>query len=274
MAALQTNVKELVYKLQQEGKSYSNYQLERQFERKWNEWMSSIATNSRQLKEYPSDGEIEEQIVKILRRQLNSQDELLIQKLRFKPLHKRSCSLQLLINIDTHLTSTKWWFQSLDNNDIVQAKQLTEKCFTSARDRLNTIKMQSRPFTVNFACNVLKDLFKTIDDVMNSKMKREFEFKPEYKVDVAIAICARASDVFKHTTRKFKDNNPIVKLNEIKYIFLNMFKDLYKGLNRSTTEAKVGGDAMVSKDNANSTFMFIIVPFIIIAIAIVWLYIT
>ena len=274
---LQDHVKSLVHEIQQEGKCYSDYQLECQFEGHWKEWMNSFTPNSGQLIEYPSDSEIEDEIVKILRQQLLVHDVMLVQKLVTKTLNERSCSLQFLIDKDVHLTSTRWMgFGSLGNDDTVVANQLTEECLTSARSRLNSIKIEIKPFTSKFAYEVIKSLFKSIDDVMRSKKKSGFEFKPEYKVDVAIAMCACASSVFKQTTRKVRDNNPVIKLNKIKGVFLNMFKELYKDINRSDPTPKVNGtgEQKIHKDKAYTVNLFIIMPIIFILIAIAWLYIS
>ena len=219
--------------------------------------------------EYPSDGEIEEEIVRILRQQLAGHDILIVSKLLTKSLNERSCSLELLINKDVHLMSTRWlaFFRPLGSDDIALAKQLTEECLTSARGYLDAIKL---PFTSSFACRVLKNLFKIID--MNTK-NSGFEFKPEYRVDMAITICAYASHVFKQTTKTHRDNNP---LNKIKIIFLNTFKDLYKTVNRSggvVTKVSNAAEQKVHKDEADTTYLFIIASIIIVVIAIAYLYI-
>ena len=269
---LQVLVKELVNKLQQEGKSYNDVELERQFENSWKEWMNTFTRYKEQVMEYPSDDKIEEGIIRILRQHLSDHDSLIVSKLLTKPLNERNCSLQLPIDKDVHLTSTRWWgFRSLGSDDIALAKQLTEQCLTSARACLDAIKLESKPFTSSLA---LQNLFKIIDTGMGTK-NSGFEFKPEYKVDMAITICACASHVFKQTTNKHRDNNPIFKLNEIKVIFLNMCKDLYKSIKRNPAVAKVSNatEQKVYKDRTDTTHLFIIVSIIIIIIAIACLYI-
>lgn len=230
---------------------------------------------------YPSDGEIEEEIVRILRQLLQTKDELLVSKLLAKPLNERSCSrsMQLLINKDAHLSSTRWLgFKSLGTDDITLAKQLTEECLASASVCLNTIKVELKPFTSEFACEVLKKLFNSVDAVMKSEKKNGFVFTSEYKVDMALTMCAHASNVFKQTTKKLKDNNPIVRLNKIKFVFLNIFKELYKSVNRSSVVSKVNDMNHMTKKNlwrsiGNRTCMFIILPLVIIVIAFACLYI-
>ena len=238
--------------------------------------MNTFTHNKEQVVEYPSDCKIEDEIITILRQQLVNHDNLIISKLSAKSLNERSCSLQLLINKDVHLTSTRWMgFGPLGNNDVTLAKQLTEECLTSARNCLNTIKLELKPFTSAFAYQVLKSLFKILDDVMNTK-NSGFEFKPEYKVDMAITICSCTSHVFKQTTNTHKDNNPIFKLNEIKVIFLNMCKDLYrksKSVDGNAPIAKENNttEQKVHKDSPDTTYMVIILSIIIIVVA--WLYI-
>ena len=264
---LQLRVKELVNKL--EGKSYNDNELEHQFENSWKEWMDTFIRDKEQAMGYPSDSEIEEEIIRILRQQLADHDDLIVSKLLTKPLNERNCLLQLLINKDVHLTSTRWMgFKPLGSDDIALAKQLTEQCLTSARACLDAIELESKSFTSTFAGQTLKNLFKIIDTGMHTK-NSGFEFKPEYKVDMAITICACASHVFKQTTTKHRDNNPIFKLNEIKFIFFNMCKDLYNSVNRHAMVAKVNNatEQKVHKDRTDTTYMLIIVSIIIIVIA-------
>ena len=248
-------VEELVNKLQQEKKSHSDRELERRFEEKWKEWMNSFTCNKGQVIEYPSDSKIEEEIVGILRQQLVSHDSLIVSKLLTKPLNERSCSLRLLIDKDLHLTSTRWMgFRSLGNDDVIVANHLTEDYLTSARNFINEIK--SQPFTSDSACQVLKNIFNSIDQAMSAR-NDGFKFKNEYRVDMAITVCAYASYVFKKSTKEHRDNNPTFKLNEIKNEFLNMCKDLYKSVNRDTI-AKLS-EQKVHKNMTDTLYMFIIV---------------
>ena len=134
----------MVDKLQQEGKSYSDRELEHLFEDNWKAWMNSFTRNKDQVMDYPSDGGIEEEIIRILRQQLAGHDNMIISKLLTKYLNERDCSLQFIVNKDVHLTSTRWMgFGSLGNDDVALARQLTEECLGSARNCLNAIKLQS-----------------------------------------------------------------------------------------------------------------------------------
>ena len=64
---------------------------------------------------------------------------------------------------------------------------------------------------------------------MESEKKTKFKFTAEYKVDMALVVCAYASAVFKETTEKIeKDNNPVAKLNKMKNDFMTKFKNKYK----------------------------------------------
>ena len=258
-------------KLQQEQKSYSEWELERRFEEKWKEWMNRFTRNKEQVMEYPSDSEIEEEIIRILRQQLVGHDSMIVSKLVAKSLNERSCSLQLLIDKDLHLTSTRWMgFGSLGNDDVIVANQLTKDCLTSARNSLNTIK--SQPFTSNSACQVLKSIFNSIDKTMSAR-NNSFKFKGEYKVDMVITVCTYASSVFKQATKEHRDNNPTFMLNEIKNEFLNMCKDLYK----RNTKTKVSDttEQKVHKNRTDTIYMFIAVSltlsivFVLIAVYVV-----
>jgi len=255
----------LANKLHQEGNLCSD-EIEHHFEVNWKDWMDSFTTNSGPAINYPSDDEIDEDVVNILRQHSQINDQLLVSKLLAEAFNERSCKLQFLIDKDVHLRSTRWLsFGSLGNNDVELAKELTEEYLNTARECLNRIEIELKPFTSSFACDVLKDLFKSLDDVMKSQKKSGFVFTPEYKVDLSLLICACTSDVFKRTRRKLKDGDPIIKLNEIKVVFLNTFKDLCKDVNRSKSTTESSSD---QKSMYNITYMFII-PLIVIIMAVI-----
>lgn len=266
MTKLQTCVKELAHKLQKEIKSYSDHEIECQFEDKWKEWMSNFITTGGQVMEYPSDSEMEEEIVNILRQQLQEHDNLIVHKLFAKPLNRRNCTLQFVVDKDIHLSSTRWLgFASLQSDDVILANKLTQECLTSVRERMSTIQTELKPFTVKLVHQLVECFLRSINDVMNSERKSGFDFSLEYRIDMALVICVFMFDVFKQTTRKLKDGDPIVKLSEIKYVFLNMFKDL----------CREAGDVNIvashKEGNANTSYVFIIIALIVIVIAIAWL---
>ena len=58
--------------------------------------MNTFRRDKEQVMEYPSYGEIEEEIVRIVRHQLAGHDILIVSKLLTKSLNERSCSLEVI----------------------------------------------------------------------------------------------------------------------------------------------------------------------------------
>ena len=236
---IQSHIRELVDQSWKEKKQYTEKEISEKFEEKWKEWMNNFKTKKTQHIRYPTDDEIERNIVKILRELLCNHDAKVIEKLTYQPLNKRSAYLTLKVNETFHLNSKKQYgLKSLDHNDIVTAENLTNEYLIKAREYLNAIIRESKPFNPSFVYELLRDLITSIDDVAKTEKKSSFTFTPEYKVDMALVYCTYALNVFKQVMRKIKvDNDPITKLNELKSTFFTNFKDEYNRVNNETKAA-------------------------------------
>ena len=236
---IQSHIRELVDQSWKVKKQYTEKEISEKFEEKWEEWMNNFKTKKTQSIKYPSDDEIERNIVKILRELLSYHDTQVIEKLTHQPLNKRTISLTLKVNKKFHLSSTKWYgYKPLGHHDVLTAEKLTEKYLFEAREYLDTIKRESKPFNPSLVYELLRDLNNSIDDVAKTETKSSFTFTPEYKVDMALVHCTYALNVFKEAMRKIKaDNDPITKLNELKSTFFTNFKDEYHRVNNETKAA-------------------------------------
>ena len=225
IAEVRGHIREVVNK--NEGKKLSDIEIKETFEIEWEKWMEGFAEQEQKVN-YPSDYDIETSLGKILRETLKASDHLVIRKLSYTPLKQRSRSLKLDIQKTTHLSSTKWWgIKSLDNDDVRLATQLTEGYLNRISQYLSSVKKDTKPFSSSYIYEMLKNLFKAVDELSAPEKKSRFVFTPEYKVDLALVACTSACHVFKQTTKKVKDDNdPIARLNGLKSTFLKNFKDL------------------------------------------------
>ena len=210
-------IKELVSESWDEGVHYSDDELKQKFENTWKEWMKKFkAKVERVMISYPTSHVIETAIVQILRELLQSDDAVIIQKLSKKPFNKRSSSLTLNdLNMEIHqyLSSTKWFdFKSIRNSEVQHATVLMQNHLTKARKYLDEVRTKIKPFNPSFVYVALQDLLTSVDDLTKTEKKSNFVFTPDYKIDMAILVCVYASDVFKETTQKIKqDNDPVLK---------------------------------------------------------------
>lgn len=240
---IQDHIRDLVDESWKAGTQYTKQEIKNKFEEKWTEWIEEFQTTKKMAVKYPSSDEIETKIGETLRVLLQTSDQHIIKKLTDEPLSKRSLSLTLEIDKKTHIDSKRNFLmrQLMLGHDIYEATNLTNKCLIQAREDLNTIKKESRPFHASLVYQLIKDLINNIDDALGEAAKQEkrnFTFTPEYKVDMALTVCAYALDVFKQTTRKIEaDNDPIKRLDELKGTFLTNFEDEYSRVNNETKAA-------------------------------------
>ena len=203
--------------------------LEQKFELKWKEWMAHFENEKAKFVKYPSDHTIDTDIVHTLRELLQAQDQMIIRKLSDKPLNQRSSLLEFTIDRKLHLTSKS---KKVDDNDVQKATQYTKDILHTAQTYLDDVENKLKPFNPSFTYEVLRTLFSSVDDITDPEKKSKCTFTPEFKVDIGIVVCAYASKVFKRTTKKIeKENDPVLKLNEEKEIWLTKFKNKYKDIN-------------------------------------------
>ena len=237
LVKINSYITELVEKSWKEARRYSDKELENKFEDMWKQWMIDFEMKKAKTVEYPSPAEIDRATVAILRELMVADDPLIIRRLTEKSFDERTknCSLELKVDKEIHLiiSPKKWYSGSIvigsGNSDVQLAEYFTKERLSKAHEYLIKIKHELKLFNPSFVQKILQDLFASLKNLMEPEKKSKFKFTTEYKVDMALVVCAYASAVFKETTKKIKkDNNPVVKLNEMKNDFMIKFKNKYK----------------------------------------------
>ena len=237
LVKINSYITELVEKSWKEARRYSDKELENKFEDMWKQWMIDFEMKKAKTVEYPSPAEIDRATVAILRELMVANDPLIIRRLTEKSFDERTknCSLELKVDKEIHLiiSPKKWYSGSIvigsGNGDVQLAEDFTKERLSKAHEYLIKIKHELKLFNPSFVQKILQDLFASLKNLMEPEKKSKFKFTAEYKVDMALVVCAYASAVFKETTEKIKkDNNPVVKLNEMKNDFMIKFKNKYK----------------------------------------------
>ena len=213
-------IRELAERSWKTGRKCTEMEIISKFEEIWEKLVVSKIMNAPKVN-YPSDYEIEVEIIAILRELLlPASDALIIEKLSSQPLNSRSSSLTLTVDEKVHLRSVKRLrFVPLNTMD---ATELTKRYLTEAQKYLDKIQVEN--FNSTLVYKLLRDLISSVEGSKNTK----FTFTPEYKVDLALVVCAYALDVFKQIMRKIKvDNDPMAKLHTLKNTFFTGFKNEY-----------------------------------------------
>ena len=224
---LTKSIEEMAHKLLGEDRQLSDDKLDQIFEVKWKELLDDFRTKNLHSVKYPSDHEMETDIIEILNELLQAHSSLIIRNLSNKCFSQINHSLSFNIDKNVHLNPTRWC--SIEDLDVQLPAKLTDKYLSDAREYLDGIRDESKHFNPSFVYAVLQDLLISVDDVTRPEVKGNFVFTPQYKVDVGLVVCAHALDVFKETTKKLKqENDPIFKLNTEKDVFLVKFKNVYK----------------------------------------------
>ena len=230
---LQTLIRRLVNNLDK-GQKLTEIQTREMFEDHWNIWMKDFKTKVK----YPTDEEIESEIVATMMQLIVIHEERLITKLSDKPLKERNVpvkekddSIKLHVIKDAHLLSTRWFiFGGIDSDEVNKAQTLTTTYIASARTYLESLK--NEPFNSGFIYKMLKDLFRSIDSLKNHNNNSNFVFTPEYKIDISLSLCSFAFHMFKKSMNLIrKENDLIEKLKGLKENFRVMFENLYSKVN-------------------------------------------
>ena len=223
---LQSHIRKLVNTLD-EGKKLTRVELESEFETKWEEWMHDFKENKTKKVTYPTDLEIENELIDTLIQLMGPQEQKILRKQHETPLRERSDSLQFVVKKDVHLSSTKWLgFGSISQNEVNAAEMITKQCIAAAQLYLDSVS--KKLFDLAFAYKLLNDLFKSIDSLKDSSKCSKFIFTPDYKIDISLVVCSFAYKVFKGAKDEIKnDNDPIKKLENLKDNFQTTFYDQY-----------------------------------------------
>ena len=147
---------------------------------------------------------------------MGTQTPKIICKLHETPLHKRSNSLQFVVNKDLHLSPTKWCgLVCIGQNEVNAAEKLTKKYISNAHAYLDSICMKL--FNLAFIYKMLNDLFNSINSLKDSSKCSKFIFTPDYKIDISLVLCSFAYNMFKEAKDIMKkENDPTEILDTLK----------------------------------------------------------
>ena len=230
-------VKKLVSKL--ERGRLNDKELEKLFEAKWTEWMRKLRST-----QVDQVGPIIESFLEnCLKELLPSHYNLLNPKLSSESLRARTKrSLSFVPRKDLHITAAGNTRNALVNSQIeVQPSHMevaikeTRKFLTQAQQYLETKRNEN--FNQAFCRELLKNLFESISDAQGKYP--DFNFTPEYKVDIALTVCGHALIVFEQMAEDFrKINDPVEYLErEMKTPSLRLFKSQYYQIAQEVTAA-------------------------------------
>ena len=230
---VQSLVKALVSNL--EKGQLNEEQLEELYEEKWLEWMTDLKSSQQVDRSKP---DIEVSLENSLRELLASHYNLLNPKLSDANLRKRTNkTLELEIISNTHITANRVWsvgkilkgesnFRAeVKQQHINAAQQETKQIFTEVTEYLN--RNRSQNFTQALSHGLLRILLEKIPKAQ--ALHPQFNFTPEYKVDIALTVCGYALPKFERMVELFrKKNDPVEYLErEMKTPFLRLFKSQY-----------------------------------------------
>ena len=216
-------------------------ELENLFEEKWMEWMTKLNIQTNQI-----GPNIEGFLEKYLKELLPTHHNLLNPKLSSKSLRARTKrSLNFVPRKDIHITATRKSRIELsgvfDSRIEVQPSHMeiaikeTRKFLTKAQQYLETKRNEN--FNQGFCHELLKVLLESITDAQEKYP--DFNFTPEYKVDIALTVSGYALIVFERMAKDFRRmNDPFEYLQrEVKTPSLRLFKSQYYQIAQEVTAA-------------------------------------
>ena len=217
--------------IEETGQNYNPAVIESKFEAIWIKWMENYLNFiPHNMVEYPSDRELEVAITEILKQILPTSYYLVIKKLSDAPLNKRSSSLQLTINKNCHLHLLVE--HRIDENDLQVAQSLTANYLQNASCYFKAFQFDSRPFSLYSIHGILNQFMQAVNEFASKK----FVFTSEYKVDLALVLCAYAYDVSEKAIKVNieEDRKVFQKLNQLKTDCLDKVKNVYRGMISAT----------------------------------------
>ena len=225
--------------LETQKEEVSSQELENRFDIHWQQWFQDLSQSER-LHLYPTNDEIELSITYTLTSIFQAQEPWIIQKLDFLPLTRRGTNLKLDILPDVHLDSNKWYrrfkaatrnimkqqsrqYTNVTEEDIHIAKLKTEEYLNKSKENIESSLNTLLDYSEEAVFDVIMELSEAIDEF--NKGKNDFSFKPEYGVDMAIAVAGYAYIKLTNMVKKLQiENDPIQSLTRLKPVFFRTFE--------------------------------------------------
>ena len=178
------HVKKLVSNL--DGNELSEKQLETKFEKKWIECMQDF--NARVPKVHQQSVNIDISVERCLRELFRrKQDKQIIGKLSRKPLREWGKPLQVVVQPDTHLQSSRWW--GLKAEDVEYAQRKTNSFLQIASQYLQDLKKRRiQNFSDGFIHGLFQNVYRAVNQFNQEKNNFKFTFTQLYQVDIALTV--------------------------------------------------------------------------------------
>ena len=222
------------------------------FSTNWEKWMAEFKQKITIL-EYASDQDIYRYIESSLGDNLIAEYPIFIKKIEEHPLtESTNPSLHLEVKSKDHIriknkptpkiTSRFLWMKTETSNPVnkicITAQKETNRMLNGIDGQLKVMMATKKEgVTPSLPDTLLKELLDAISKFNSSS--DEFSFTPEYKVDMALAVCRYAMHQFKCWTSNLrKQNDPIFALEQQKSKFLTIFTNKYNKVATETAAAK------------------------------------
>ena len=214
--------------------------LRQRFEESWVGWITDLTPNIDEIKPPNIKNEVETCIREY--QTLKAYHKLLLNKLTQydgKTARLRQWGLHLrLIVRKVHLKSLKSWikkqWEGVDPY-IRPAQEKTDIIFTEVDNWLTKKRDSGDDFKPNYTTKLLDLLF----DNIAKDPSDNFDYTPEYSVEMALTVCGYARKIFQEMNETFcKKHDPLVYIEtEVKEECWKQFRDSYNDIEREKTAA-------------------------------------
>lgn len=227
---LRSDIAELIATLQlvSESKSNDPTAIEHLFKENWNQWIREFSEKVKPIK-YPYDQEIDNTIENCLRDRLEADQKLLNLHLLKKSITDRSQDSQETIwevdmrrHVDQKIFSLKVYSPSTKTTISKFASQCIESSLELLSKKLSTANMFNNIMIESIIDKIIKD----IDD--HNTESKLMNYTSEFKVEICLHVCSRASKYIKRwITDLRKQNDTVSSLQSQESRFFTIFKNKY-----------------------------------------------
>ncbi|XP_038671292.1 LOW QUALITY PROTEIN: interferon-induced very large GTPase 1-like [Scyliorhinus canicula] len=246
LSLIEKQVNELLQDCRQENRNMDEPQLEKVFEKMWQETISTFKYST------PPRAGIMKDMEKSLVQNMPADTKLLNQQLSKKALCEPS-DIKLQINQD-HVARTAnnndsfaWtiWNKlshkssvpTLNEKDIRRAQQLSDQWAKECQQFV----MQTVNQEQDYDSNHCRELLRVIDEKIQKHQDQKFTFTECFRADFKLHICGFAVKQYEVMEERFrKRNDPLEQFEKEKAAYCQNFKDIYqeKHLNRGLDQTK------------------------------------
>ena len=216
---------------------YSSKQRKELFNTQWNKWITKL-TKFEITELYASEDHIYSTITNILESIFPAHKQLILEKLKSKPLSNRGHILQLSIQKTIHLfpkALLKKFFNVVNDDDVREAKIKTEEFLHGAREQIEEVVYTLQNYDSKVVDQILSNL---VEAIRNQNEIASYTFTPQYSVDISIVVAGyAANEMIKLVNKLCDQNSPVQALNKLKPIFFRTFESQFSAASNDKTAA-------------------------------------